>query len=142
MEARHCQLIQKGKGQIHCQKVQKWLLKWLHSRVPLASQVQQLWMPGEQERGRLQEVARVRGFFLRYPPGTVRNSALAEWVLSLTELGVSNVSSCTEQSRNNYSVLHRYIGDAAEAIQGECMCQSVMYTLYEIRGVGHTSSSI
>lgn len=88
-------------------------------------------MPGEQERGRLQEVARVHGFFLQYPPGTVRNSALAEWVLSLTELGVSNVSSCTEQSRNNYSVLHRYIGDAAEAIQGECMCQSVMYTLYE-----------
>lgn len=42
----------------------------------LASYMQQLWMPGEKERSRLQEVDSFWYFLTEFPPGAIKNSVL------------------------------------------------------------------
>lgn len=64
-------------------------------------------MPGEQERNRLQEVARVHDLSRQSPPGAVRIS-VPGWMGHESKLGISSVNSSMEDSRNTSSGQHRY----------------------------------
>lgn len=76
VETRRCQHVQKESGQIHGQEVQKWLPKWLHKSVLLASQMWQLWLLGEQERKTAGPDRGPWSLLTESPPSAVGNSAL------------------------------------------------------------------